>query len=60
MDTDYQYDAEGNIDTEYYIEQAYAMRRYYLTLAFKKFFSGIKNAVVSLAPVRPVHGHTAH
>ncbi|REG82637.1 hypothetical protein [Marinomonas pollencensis] len=60
MKTDYKYDNLGNLDTDYYVEKAYEMRRYYLSLAFKKAVSGVKKAVLSLIPTRSVQGRTAH
>ncbi|MEL0635578.1 hypothetical protein V6259_02190 [Marinomonas sp. TI.3.20] len=60
MNTDLKYDNTGNIDTDYYVEKAYEMRRYYLALAFKKMFSAMKKAIVSLIPARSAQGHTAH
>lgn len=60
MKSNYRYDNLGNIDTDYYVEKAYEMRRAYLAQSFKKIAVSVKKAVASLVPARSVQGHTAH
>ncbi|MEO9653899.1 RSP_7527 family protein [Marinomonas sp.] len=59
MNNDLKYDEFGNLDTDYYVEQAYAMRNTYYAEAIKSAASRAKAFFSNLANIRftqtPVH-----
>ncbi|SBS26776.1 hypothetical protein MSP8887_04303 [Marinomonas spartinae] len=60
MKNDYRYDSLGNLDTDYYVEKAYEMRREYFALLVKKAFTSVKNIFSGFAASRHSQGHTAN
>ncbi|MBJ7537877.1 RSP_7527 family protein [Marinomonas transparens] len=52
MKNDYKYDAFGNLDTDYYVEQAYALRSAYYTEMTKKTIVAIKAFFANLTANR--------
>jgi len=60
MKSDYKYDSLGNLDTDYYVEKAYEMRRVYFALMMKKAVASVKNIFSGLTTARHSQGHTAN
>ncbi|ADZ92768.1 RSP_7527 family protein [Marinomonas mediterranea] len=58
MKNDYKYDQFGNLDTDYYVERAYAIRRAYFAQSVKQAKAAFAKWFASLIPARS--GHTAH
>lgn len=52
MKDDMKYDEFGNLDTEYYLEKAYQMRRIYCAAVMKKALTSVKTFVVNLTTGR--------
>lgn len=48
MKNDLKYDAFGNLNTDYYVEQAYALRRAYYATVTKKAVANVKAFFASL------------
>ena len=48
MKNDLKYDELGNFDTDYYVEQAYALRRAYYAALVKKVVANVKAFFASL------------
>lgn len=59
MKNDYKYDDLGNLDTDYYVEKAYEMRRAYFASITKKAVTSVKHFFTGLFAAR-TNGHTAH
>lgn len=59
MNNDLKFDDFGNIDTDYYVEQAYALRSAYYANAIKSAASRAKKFFANLTNIRftqtPVH-----
>ncbi|GAB3488097.1 RSP_7527 family protein [Marinomonas epiphytica] len=49
MKDEFKYDDFGNLDTDFYVEQAYEMRREYYAQAVKTAKSRVKNFFASLS-----------
>jgi hypothetical protein len=54
MKTDYKYDSFGNLDTDFYVEKAYELRRAYYAAAFQKMKANVKAFFANLTVSRPL------
>ncbi|MFT6406513.1 MAG: hypothetical protein ACJA2U_002893 [Marinomonas primoryensis] len=54
MKTDYKYDSFGNLDTDFYVEKAYELRRAYYAAAFKKMKANVTAFFANLTVSRPL------
>ncbi|TDO97910.1 RSP_7527 family protein [Marinomonas balearica] len=58
MKSDYKYDQFGNLDTDFYVERAYELRRAYFAESVKNAKASFKKWFTGLIPSRS--GHAAH
>ncbi|MEP3349541.1 MAG: hypothetical protein ABJN96_06240 [Marinomonas sp.] len=54
MKNDIKYDTFNNVDVDYYVEQAYKLRRDYYASAIKKAVARVKNVLANLTVSRPL------
>ncbi|MCW4630865.1 MULTISPECIES: RSP_7527 family protein [Marinomonas] len=54
MKNDMKFDTFGNLDTDYYVEKAYELRRAYYAAAIKKASASIKALFVKMTANRSV------
>ncbi|MEO9275104.1 hypothetical protein ABFY09_09585 [Marinomonas sp. 5E14-1] len=54
MKSDIKYDTFNNVDVDYYVEQAYKLRRDYYASAIKKAVTRIKSVFTNLTVNRPL------
>lgn len=54
MKSDIKYDTFNNVDVDYYVEQAYKLRREYYAGVIKKAVARVKSAFTNLTVNRPL------
>ena len=60
MKNDYKYDSFGNLDTDFYVEKAYELRRAYYAAAIKKIAARVKALFAGLTVSRPLKTASQH
>ncbi|NLQ17473.1 hypothetical protein HGG82_07510 [Marinomonas sp. M1K-6] len=60
MKNEMKYDTFGNLDTDYYVEKAYELRRAYFTALIKKMTANVKAFFANVTASRPLKSASQH